>query len=261
MIKKMKIASLLLVVYAGISCQKNLPQPPLTADAQADKINVFKGPQMELGAGKVRSWAAISHSGVPTELGLEFTPGAINGLPAEGDLHLSIPLHKKATEATPYKHVALSWSAAGHQPPNIFGVSHFDAHFMRIEDHERMMIPEYSPGSGHDQLPPADYRPAGFIPLPGGIQAMGKHWGSMPFPAPGTFTSVMIYGSYGGNMIFEEPMVAVSHMLAGGASNLAYGQPAKFHQAGYYPTKYNVYTTPDGNYHITLSGFVWRNAN
>jgi len=129
---------------------------------------------------------------------------------------------------------------------------------MRITNEERMAIPTYTPGSAFDLLPTAPFRPSGYSPLPGGIPTMGKHWAALPFPAPGTFSSVLIYGSYGGKMTFEEPMVTLAHILNGGASNIPFAQPQQFHTPGYYPTKYNVYKSSDGNYQITLSGFVLR---
>lgn len=226
--------------------------------SQENKYNVFKGPQVKLGNGHIRSWVKLTHNDVPLEIGLEFTPAALTGLPEHGHMyHLFIPLHKKAKEATPYDHVSFMWNPEGHEPLNIFTLPHFDAHFMRITNEERMAIPEPNPGSAFEIIPPAPYIPQGYVPA-GGVAQMGRHWVAPPLPAPGTFTSVMVYGSYNGKMIFEEPMVTLQHMLNGGGSNIPFGQPQMFHSPGYYPTKYNVYTSADGNYHITLSDFVLR---
>lgn len=265
--KKVILIGILFSTVHLFSCQKeNLDSAtPFDVRSQSgivkasdEKYNIFKGPQESIGDGKVRSWIKLTHDDKPLELGIEFTPGALTGLPEHGHYSFVIPLHNKAKEATLYEHVGLNWNPEGHEPFNVFGTSHFDAHFMRISNEERMAIPEYTPGSAFDILPAPAYRPQGYVPFPGGIAQMGKHWGAMPFPAPGTFSSVLIYGSYNGRMIFEEPMVTLQHMLNGGASNISFAQPQLFHTSGYYPTKYNVYTSADGHYIISLSNFILR---
>lgn len=263
----LKVMLMYSIFICFFSCKKENVERFLTPDnknenialksSSEDKYNVFKGPQVRIGKGHVRSWLKVNHEDEPLELGIEFTPSALTGLPDHGHMyHFFLPLHEKAKATTPYDHVSLMWNPEGHAPGS-FSVPHFDPHFMRITNEERLAIPEYTPGSAFDMLPPAAYRPQGYIPFPGGVVQMGKHWGAPPFPAPGTFTSVMIYGSYNGKMIFEEPMITLAHILNGGQQNIPFGQPQLFYTPGYYPTNYNVYKA-NGHYHISLSNFVWR---
>lgn len=230
---------------------------------QADKFNTYHGPQVHIGNGKARSFFTISHTGVPHELGIEMTEGVFSGIPAGQD-HPSfvLPLHHKAQDATPFDHIYMNWNPNGHPPAPIFGVPHFDFHFYTISSASRMAIPAYTPAPGNlfDILPPVPYRPAGFIPLPGGEPQMGKHWADILHPvAPGTFTHTMIYGSYNGQIIFVEPMITRTFLQSGADVSMPYGQPAQFQETGtYYPTVYNIRDDGSGKHYVTLSNFVLR---
>ena len=52
----------------------------LTAKMSSKKLNVFKGPQVALGYGKVRSWISVDSNGFPDEIGIEITPDAFKNL-------------------------------------------------------------------------------------------------------------------------------------------------------------------------------------
>ena len=106
--------------------------------------------------------------------------------------------------------------------------------------------------------------PANYTAPPGpvaAVAAMGKHW----LPPPPTFlpfTHVMILGSYDGRFNFIEPMVTLNYLLSGQSVSRDYSQPEKFEKAGNYPTKYNIWKDEStGNHFVSLSQFVWRNAN
>src|SRR3970282_2693590 len=53
-----------------------------TAKMSADKLNVFKGPKVAIGNDSARSWISVrKDTGLPHEIGIEMTPGALTGLP------------------------------------------------------------------------------------------------------------------------------------------------------------------------------------
>lgn len=268
----MKKKTLWVLLSAGliISCQRenvdlNPPGPASTnstntSASPGEQVNIFKGPMVNVGNGKVRSWIKVNHLDQPLELGIEMTSTALTGLPEHHDESLphprwNVPLHAKAKELTPYDHLELNWNPNGH-PPAIFSVPHFDVHFYTITLEEQMAIPPYTPGSAFDILPPPAYRPAGYVTNPGeGVAQMGKHWIAPPILPP--FTKVMIWGSYDGEMIFVEPMVALSYLESGASSSQVFGQPQMFPKPGNYPTTYNIYKAEDKHY-ISLSQFVPR---
>lgn len=228
---------------------------------QEGKLNTFYGPQVHLGDGKARSFFSISHTGVPMELGIVMTDGALSGLPVHQSLAgFVLPLHHKASDATPFDHIVINWNEHGHPPFQLFSEPHFDFHFYTISLAEQRAIPAYSPGSPHDILPPTSYRPAGYVPTPGGEAQMGKHWADVVHPViPGSFTHTMIYGSYNGKLIFTEPMITRAFLESGTDISMNYGQPATFEESGtYYPTKYNIRDDAGGKHYISLSNFVLR---
>lgn len=248
------------------ACQKDLssekehqpsPTSKVSTDLQSQRYNTFYGHQVPLGNGKVRTFFTVSHTGVPTEIGIEMTEGALQGLPGEM-IQLSFPFHQKATDATPFVHVLLDWNPHGHEP-FFYELPHFDFHFYLIGEAERLAIAASSPLM--EELPPTAYWPQGFVPTPGGVPQMGKHWVNPAAPEIGggqTFTHTMIYGSYAGELIFVEPMITRAFLLSGQPISIPYGQPAQFMVTGtYYPTTYNVYRE-NGKYHISLTNFVWR---
>lgn len=251
--------------------QTNVSQS-LTAKISKVKLNVFKGPEVSLGNGKVRSWISVNkETGMPLEIGIEMTPGALTGLPdgASGvELPVYIlPLHLKATQLTPFDHIGLNWNPHGHEPEHVFDVPHFDFHFYMISVEEQMAIPEWSPETdgAFNNYPPAGYIPADYGTPPGPATAepqMGKHWAPMNLGDYLPFTKILIYGSYNGKVIFVEPMVTLDYLLSNPDFSVDYSQPEFFQKSSNYPTKYNIFhDAATGNTYITLSDFVARNGS
>ncbi|TDD97350.1 hypothetical protein [Flavobacterium cellulosilyticum] len=278
MSKKIILLGVLLFL---LSCSKdemvnNLPESALnslTAKKSANKLNVFKGPQVALGYGKVRSWISVDvKNGLPSEIGIEITPEAFKNLsssnsktvPPNGET-IVIPLHLKATQLTPFDHIGLNWNPNGHEPKGIFDVPHFDMHFYMISLAEQMAIPAWSPSTdaAFNLYPPMGYMPADYGTPPGPATAepqMGKHWLTNNLGDFLPFSKIMVYGSYNGQLIFVEPMITLSYLLSNDNFSMEYSQPVHFAKAGNYPTKYNIYHDAiTGNTYVTLSDFVSRN--
>ena len=224
---------------------------------------IFTGTEMNMGSGKVNSFFKVDKDGKPLELGFEMTNEALVGLSTDplnfAGNTFSLTLGAKALELTPFDHIVINWNPAGHPPAGVYTVPHFDFHLYTITTAEQMAIPPYTPASAamFDLLPPAGYMPAGYIADAGGIPAMGKHWGMGPM---GSFTHTLIYGSYNGKMIFEEPMITVTELQAGNSMSMSFTQPTLFEKTGkWYPTQYSHYKDASTNkYYVTLSGFVKR---
>lgn len=243
----------------------------LSGKVNSEKLLVFKGPEVRLGYGKVRSWISVTQSGNPNEIGLEMTAEAFKNLTNEDDKKIPadhstiiVPLHLKAKQLTPFNHIGLNWNPHGHIPEGVFDVPHFDIHFYMISVAEQMAIPAWSEetDAAFNNYPPQGYMPADYFTPPGDATAepqMGKHWLPVNLPDFLPFTKIMIYGSYDGNVVFIEPMITLEHLLSKMDSYNDYSQPEFFQKPGNYPTKYNIYHNPDnGNTYISLSGFVAR---
>ena len=110
---------------------------------QSDKLRMFKGPQVQYGDGKLRSFVKLDDENSPVEIGFIMTREVFENtalLPPE-DVLTVLPLHQKALEATPYEHLGIKWSQ-GH--PQAFFAQHFDFYFYKISNDERLAIPEYT---------------------------------------------------------------------------------------------------------------------
>ena len=251
---------------------KNNASSSFIAKRNAAKLKVFKGPQVALGYGKVRSWISVDSNGHPNEIGIEITPEAFKNLsndnsksvPPDGET-IIIPLQLKATELTPFDHIGLNWNPHGHQPAGVFDVPHFDIHFFMISAEEQLAIPAWSPetNAAFNNYPPTGYMPANYFTPPDSETAepqMGKHWLPVNLRAYLPFSKIMIYGSFNGKFIFVEPMITLDYLLSNIDFSANYSQPEHFEKAGNYPTKYNIYhDAVSGNTYITLSDFVARN--
>lgn len=241
----------------------------LTERVSSEKANVFKGPEVEVGNGIVRSWISVKReSGIPDEIGIVLTPGALTGLPNEGEhgAKFLIPLHLKARQLTPFDHIDLNWNPNGHPPSGVFDVPHFDVHFFLISIAEQLAILDWSPitDAAFNNYPPPGYMPSDYVTAPGPVTAeaqMGKHWSPQNLGEHMPFSKTMIYGSYDGKLNFIEPMVTLDYLESNQNFIASYSQPIYFEKAGNYPTKYNIrHDSNTGNIYITLSDFVYRTA-
>ena len=252
---------------ALFACQKTVAdtQPsvsesmlaPASAANQSQKSNTFYGPQVSMGNGKARSFVTISHTDAPSEIGIEMTNDAFTGLPTtEEGASFVLPLHQKAQAVTPFDHIEIDWNPNGH-PPTPYLVPHFDFHFYKISMAEQQAI---VPGPLMEILPPSGAMPPTYIPTPGGVPQMGKHWVDVTSPELNgkPFTKTFIYGSYNGKVIFDEPMITLATLLSGQSSSTPIPQPQIFMPANtYYPTTYNI-SADDKKHYVSLSNFVFR---
>lgn len=217
--------------------------------------NTFKGPEVVVGNGYARSFVTITHEGEPQELGVMFTNEALSGLPAVNTPYV-LELHNKALESTPFKHIALGWSANGHPLPGTFIGPHFDVRFFMMSLAQRLAIPA-PPAPGFTNLPPAGYMPANYTPDAPAPQ-IGRHWTDNSFIPNVPVNHALILGSFDGAFTFVSPIVVRTELISGQSFSIAYQQPSLFAEHGYYPSRYNIYKDDHQRHYVTLSNFVWR---
>ena len=186
-----------------------------------------------------------------------------------------IPLPDSAARRAdiPFKWVLLNWNPAGHIPPGIYDVPHFDVHFEMVPIAEVFAIDSGPCGPESvrcDQFQiarkpvPPNYVPAEYQDVEAVAPAMGNHLLDLTGPEfnKHPFTRSWIYGTYDGKVIFYEEMVTRSHLLS--KPNVC--SPIKMAKAvatdGFYPTvsciRHNAAT---GEYTVSIEQFVLRKAS
>jgi len=231
--------------------------------SQADKLRMFKGPQIQYGDGKLRSFVKLDADNFPVEIGFLMTSEIFENqdiLPPEEILTV-LPLHQKAKQVTPYEFLGVKWSL-GHAPA--FFDQHFDFYFYKITNEERLAIPEYTKATApyFTLYPPEGYMPAdyGTPPGQGGVYPeIGKHWLPLKLPDYLPFTSIMVLGTYNGEYIFDEPMATLEVLRSNPDISTPLSQPEFYQEPNNYPTRYNIYVDPKTeDVYVTLSHFVMR---
>jgi hypothetical protein len=267
------------------------------------------GVEQTLGNGKVRTYVTHASNGAPTEVGVAFSEAAMDGLPAAasamkadaGMAHADMPaahnmamstqllLDLPAGHGTQYTFVQLDWNPAGHEPPGIYDLPHFDFHFYNISKAEWNAIDPSNPAyvASARNAPDAQYARAFFVNPAVALNApaeavavpkMGVHWLDAKSPElqglvgnPGgfkPFTTTYIQGAWNGKFIFEEPMITRAHIMAKKTATvdsvrdqvLPLTSALKASPAGYYPSAYRITYDPSAKeYRIALSGLTYRN--
>lgn len=257
-------------------------QPHSSVDPRLGSDSIFYGEGQPLGNGTVRTWVKLDSEGNASDIGVSFTEAALSGLPKQSEDFEEYPLKltlldgigsstfeyellfPQEAEATPFTHMSLNWNPQGHAPEGATTVPHFDFHFNMLTPEERDAIGAEAPDDFLEKaykLPPAELVPEGYVALPMAAEPrMGLHLvdpASPEFQRP--FDRVFIYGSYDGEMVFWEPMVATSFLETKANTTDAIKQPPSYPQSGYYPTAYSV-NYVDGQYSVSLNGLTFRSS-
>ena len=223
-----------------------------------DQYNTFYGPTIQMGEGHVRSWVNISHDDKALAIGIEMTEGALmqheHSTSADGHSNEFVMLlHQKAKELMPFDHIVINWNEAGHPPPGIYTVPHFDFHFYKMPLEERLAIPPYPQAmAAFNNNPLPGYLPPAYVKAPAGEARMGAHWMDVTSPEFNgqPFTHTFVYGSYDGKVNFLEPMATLAFLNAGTTVHKQIRQPQFFDPTNtYYPTRYNIWKNEDNDRH------------
>jgi len=236
---------------------------------------IVYGEAVPLGDGVVRTFVRLEGT-VPVEIGVALSPGALEGLPVDGapggitmpDGHstFEIALGMPDGHGTPFRHATVDWNPAGHEPPGVYDLPHFDFHFYTIELHERHRIDPADPEFMQKGMraPESPYVPAGFVlPEASPVPFMGAHWVDPTSPElqdpPETFTHTFLYGSWDGRIVFAEPMVTKAFLESRTAVRAPIGVAERYDPAGYYPAAYEIrWDEGAGEYRVSLTELAWR---
>lgn len=253
------------------------------------------GTETKVGQGAIRPYVALDRvTGDPVEIGVAFDEGALQGLPTDGAGHHGQPgaVHQYILQfpatATPFQFLEVNWNPVGHEPDGVYaGVPHFDFHFYTISQAERDAIMPSNPqwAEKANALPAAEYVPSfnvalappGAKPADVAVPMMGVHWVDVRSPelqkllgkpeAYKPFTATFLHGSWGGKVIFWEPMITRAHILArrdaadaaGRDEVLKIGTPAKYQSPGFYPDAYRITWDAEAKeYRVALTGLAKR---
>ena len=195
------------------------------------------GAPRALGNGTAQTYVRVNDDGTVHSYGFTFTEAALSGLPA-GPTEYVLAMPTAAAAATVVNHMSIDWGPAGHEPPGLFDVPHFDMHLYLISQAERNAIAF----AADAPAPPAAAIPTGYVSTQTVLPAMGQHWvdPSDTNVSPGNFERTMIYGFHGGKMVFFEPMVTLAFLNRRQSFSEAMKQPTTFPKPGRYPTRYTI---------------------
>jgi hypothetical protein len=171
-------------------------------------------------------------------------------------MDLSLDLPAEAMKNTQFKHVYLGFLHAGHGPEKIYDVPHFDVHFYTVTTAERLAMNEKTMEKMSKPALP-EFLPTGYfstVPVP----FMGLHWEDEKAPefSGKPFTATMVYGTFDGNLIFQEPMISLDYLKKAQNDVFTIKQPAKFAKSGLYPKEYRVtYNSTEKQFEVSIDNF------
>jgi hypothetical protein len=243
----MKTNKFILLVAAALiafSCSKEESKP-----------ETVYGSSKTFGSGTVKSFARLDAAGKLTQIGAAFSDAAIFSL-AHTSIDMALELPAEAMKNTQFKHVYLGFLHTGHGPEKIYDVPHFDVHFYTVPNEERLAMNEKTMEKMSKPASP-DILPTGYIPtVP--VPFMGQHWEDVKAPEFNgkPFTATMVYGTFDGNLIFQEPMISLDFLKKAQNEVFALHQPAKYMKSGMYPTEYRVaYNSTEKQFEVTIENF------
>ncbi|MFC3625208.1 DUF5602 domain-containing protein [Vogesella amnigena] len=229
----------------AIACSLLLAAPWAQAAASS-----YSGKAVRLGKGTAHTVVRTDDAGQVASIGIVLSKRALQGLPKPGAGPTAYWLEMPARgPRTVFNHVVVNWEAAGHPPPKVYDVPHFDFHFYLGSKAEQRRVRFQSEAESADpaQQPPAELLPAGYIVPPGtavpqmGVHAInpaGQEFNGQPF------TATFIYGYHRQRLFFLEPMVTLSFLQSRPSFEAAIPQPARFDKPGSYPLAYRVQHNP-----------------
>jgi hypothetical protein len=221
---------------------------------------VVEGASRSINGATVKTWAKVTGTDVPVEVGVTVPMALIANPPAEmGDgpagslATLDFPAAVKAN--TFFDHFEIQWEPHGHEPER-YEHAHFDMHVYGIPVGDVLAI------QGPDTAPPAaDRIPAGYAypSIFASVPQMGVHAASVAEFAPGApeFDLSMILGYWHGSQTFVEPMVTQEALLAKRSFSMDVPRPATLGRKTLYPGKFRAsYDAATDSYTLVFSDFV-----
>jgi hypothetical protein len=251
-----------------------------------------------LGNGSVSSYAEFDDQGNPRAIGVLYSADALDGLPTvpsdehhcfdrNGDGQLEadaeciathesvIPLPDAVASRSdiPFKWVLFNWNPAGHVPPGIYDVPHFDIHFYMAPIADVFALDDGPCGMEFircDQYElakkplPANYMNPDFQDVDAVVPAMGNHLIDVTGPEFNgeEWKRSWIFGVYDGQVTFYEEMLTRAFMLSEPNQCHPIKSPPAVGQSGFYPTESCVrHDAETGDYTVSMEGFEFREAS
>lgn len=243
-----------------------------TAHPKPDNHDLVWGDDIDFLDGEVRTYATTNPQGNLSSLGVYLDADALATFDEDGlDYHLHLPEEVDVGEFT---FAGFHYNPAGHPPPEIYTVPHFDFHFYTMAEEAveaipggpaTYDIPEAEIPTDYIRLPAIDSDEDGQPDTPAVEEDMGEHLGdptAPEFQEGGEFTHTMIYGAYDqdgdgvGHLTFVEPMVTVE-FLSSLEEELVVDMktPDAYPVAGDYPTEYVMEPGLHGGRYVSVDGF------
>lgn len=260
-------------LWAGLTLAATVTAFVGTSLASRPASGRYDGPPVPLGQGTARSYV-ILEQGKPVEIGVALSETALEGLPEaafnpthQGHHMMQEYLLKLPKEAgkTPFQLVEVDWNPAGHMPPGIYDLPHFDFHFYTIDLAARNRIVRESPTfiEQAERIPEAPFIPAGYIsPSLDMVEPrMGRHWVNQASPELNgqTFTHTFVYGTWDGRLIFGEPMLTKAFLASKPNLTVPVPMAESYSPAGPYPSAYGVhFDAGRREYRVSLRNLVER---
>lgn len=193
--------------------------------------------------------------GVPTVVGVVIPIAAIEAAPDDGPFQdeLVLDMPQLAREQTMLWQLRVNWLAHGHGPAP-YSESHFDLHFYRGTTAEIDAIDCQDDGVFAAELLTDDHQTPTTC-----VARMGYHAWPTADALPGAvFTASMILGYFADRMVFIEPMIARSTLLARADFERAISRPAATGGAPtLYPTRMRArWVADEAAYHLEFDRFV-----
>lgn len=268
------------------------------AELSGEGGRTLVGPAAPVGAGEARMFLDLGPHGQPAAVGVALTEAALTGLAEQmnttsrchdkngdgtishgeclGDYQTTLALPDGAEElGLPLRWATVNWNPEGHlaPAPPVWSAAHFDFHFFLADPAliegirtgpcaEFIHCDDFRVAS---QPLPARHQPEGYIDVGAAVAGMGNHLvdsrdPELADPSLG-FSGTFIYGTYGGKLIFLEPMISHRFLASRPDRCFPVRPPAAWAVAGYYPTSYCVgYDAGSRTYRVTLDGLVYRRA-
>lgn len=255
------------------------------------------GKSSDLGRGTVASYAELDARGIPRAIGVVLSAGALEGLPATGsdrrhcfdrnrdgvvdpateclpqyETILPLPEAVAGRAGIPFTWVLLNWNPAGHIPPGVYDVPHFDVHFY-LEPMANVLALEPGPCGPEfircDQFEaarrpvPANHMHPDFKNVDAVVPAMGNHLIDLTAPEfnKQPFTRTWIFGVYDGTVTFYEEMVSRAFLLSRPSACFPIKMPPAVARRGFYPTVSCLrHDARTGATTVSMETFVLREA-
>lgn len=236
-------------VSAAVTALATLAALGGTAQAE-NRAVTYQGKAVRMGQGSAHTVVHTDAGGKPQAIGIVFTPGALEGLPAaghagHGDVPYVLPMPVKGPR-TVVDHAVINWEPGGHPPPQVYDVPHFDFHFYMMGRAEREAIRFNSENESGEpgQQPPQDLLAQGYIVPPGtAVPEMGVHAvnpASAEFQGQ-PFKATFIYGYHNQQLTFLEPMASLEFLKSKPRFSAPVPRPARYSKPGAYPSSYTIH--------------------